>query len=121
MAALLGAVGLVIVALLFFIEFYKARGRTLPLNSAFGLRTRAIMRDESTWEETHARYAPFFFVDGVLFAGASIVLAGAFFSEKLSGISNYAVLTVSCLVLLVTVIGGIMATRFAQDLNRKVK
>lgn len=108
------AVCLVVVALFFVVIYAKARAQTLPLNGAIGFRTRAIMRDEPTWERTHQRFAPVFLADGLLFAFAGVWLAVSIFVPALRSSANYVVLTAMCTLLLITVVGGVMANRFAS-------
>lgn len=108
------AVCMVVVALFFVVIYAKARARTLPLNEAIGFRTRAIMRDEPTWERTHQRFAPVFLADGLLFAFAGVWLALSSFVPALKGSANYVVLAAMCTLLLITVVGGVMANRFAS-------
>lgn len=108
------AVCLVAVAVFFVVIYVKARARTLPLNEAIGFRTRAIMRDEPTWERTHQRFAPVFLADGLLFAFAGVWLALSSFVAALKGSANYVVLVAMCTLLLITVVGGVMANRFAS-------
>ncbi|EFM45260.1 hypothetical protein HMPREF0580_2063 [Mobiluncus mulieris ATCC 35239] len=117
MLAVLGFVGLTIVALVFFVEYMKARNRTLPLNHAVGLRTKAIMRNESTWAETHRRYAPIFLIDGLLFLSGGLYLGASVVFTKLSDSANYVVLAACCLVVLVNISIGLKATHFARGLN----
>lgn len=108
------AVCLVAVAVFFVVIYAKARARTLPLNRAIGFRTEAIMRDEPTWERTHQRFAPVFLADGLLFAFAGVWLAVSIFVPALKGSANYVVLAAMCILLLITVVGGVMANRFAS-------
>lgn len=114
MLAMFCAACLVVVALFFVVIYAKARARTLPLNGTIGFRTRAIMRDESTWERTHQRFAPVFLADGLLFAFAGVWLALSSFVAALKGSANYVVLAAMCTLLLFTVVGGVMANRFAS-------
>ena len=108
------AVCLVAVAVFFVVIYVKARARTLPLNRAIGFRTEAIMRDEPTWERTHQRFAPVFLADGLLFAFAGVWLALSAFVAALKGSANYVVLAAMCTLLLINIVGGVMANRFAS-------
>lgn len=112
------ALALAVVSAYFLYLYGRAKAGTLPLNAVTGLRTGATMRNAAVWRDTHRRYAAVFFVDAVLFgfgAVALVTLPGL--SAERSGPLewvNIVVVAVMVLAGAVTIVGGVLAHRYAS-------
>lgn len=101
------------VSILFFFLFRRARAGALPLNHATGLRTKAIMSSEDVWIAVHRKYAWVLMAPGAGFFLAGLWLVSAAAIPALSPV----VMPVFGTMLVVLVIGGISADKYARSIR----
>ena len=105
------------VSILFLFLFRRARVGALPVNHATGLRTKAIMSSTDVWTAVHRKYAWVLMAPGAGFFLAGLWLVSAAAIPALSPVVMPVFCALFGTMLVVLVIGGISADKYARSIR----